>query len=42
METKLLEYIQYKYNINGKLKAMAAHGQIKINGNYGIKNEIIC
>jgi len=27
MEIKLFGYIQYKYNINGKLTAMAAYGQ---------------
>jgi hypothetical protein len=26
---KLFKYIQYNYNINGKLTAMAAYGQIK-------------
>ncbi len=29
MREKLLKYIQYNYNINGKLTAMAAYGQIK-------------
>lgn len=29
MKEKLFGYIQYNYNINGKLTAMAAYGQIK-------------
>jgi len=29
MENELLEYIQYNYNINGKLTAMAAYSQKK-------------
>ena len=43
MGHKLFGYINYNYNINGKLTAMAAYSQKeKLTAIYGIKNEIIC